>query len=93
MDKIKIITSLLFSKILILFGYKYDPSCIPSGQYCYEPDYTKNQKKDTNDFYYYINPCKYYKRVTNQVNGCKYLGMITDDFLFYDMCKFCNKKK
>lgn len=89
--KIKIVISLILSKILLLFGYQYDSSCIPSGPYCYTPDYEKMKNKDSDDFTYYIKPCKYYKRISRNINGCKYLGVITNDFLFSDMCKLCNK--
>lgn len=89
--KIKYIENLLtmiFSMIKLFFGYSYSPSIIPKGLYCYEPDDEKN--KSCENFVYYIKTCKYYKRI-GEWNGCQYLGIITDDFVFADKCKMCNK--
>ena len=58
-------------------------------QYCYTPDYEKN--KIAESFTYYVIPCKYYKTLGKRWNGCKYLGIITDDFVFDDQCKMCGK--
>jgi hypothetical protein len=89
--KIKNLFSVIFSKMLITFGYKYDSSIIPDGLYCYVPDVEKN--KNTTKFEYHIIPCKYYKPIDKKWNGCKYIGIITDDLLFDDQCKICNVKK
>ena len=40
---------------------------------------------------YYVIPCKYYKTLGKRWNGCKYLGIITDDFVFDDQCKMCGQ--
>ena len=85
----KNLTSMLYSKLLILFGVRHSTSIIPEGQYCYTPDYEKN--KTAESFTYYVIPCKYYKTLGKMWNGCKYLGMITDDFVFDDQCKMCGK--
>ena len=83
--------SLLFAKVLIFFGYKYDNSVIPEGLYCYVPDDEKNSKKYSGT--YYIKPCRYYKRIDKRWCGCKYLGVITDDFFFRDQCKICGERE
>ena len=80
---------MLWSKIVLFFGYKYDKSQIPEGQYCYIPDIEKNKKAEK--WTYYIIPCKYYKTLGKHWNGCKYLGIITDDFVFDDQCKMCGE--
>lgn len=87
MLKIKNLLELIFSNILIFFGKKYDISVIPHGLYCYYPDFEKNKISDSH--HYYIIPCKYYKKISKNYNGCKYLGMITNDDIFGDQCKIC----
>jgi len=84
--------SILYHKIRLLFGYKPDPSKIPNGLYCYVPDIEKNNKKDNDCFTYYTIPCEYYVSLGYHWNGCKYLGVITDDDVFADMCKMCDIK-
>ena len=79
----------MVSKVKTLFGHKYDESFIPYGQYCYEPDFEKNNNKSDKDIRYYIKPCKYYKSISKNWNGCMYLNMITNDFVFDDKCKMC----
>lgn len=81
--------SLIISKIVIFFGYKYDESVIPNGSYCYTPDNEKNNNKDINIYTYYTIPCKYYKEINREWNGCKFCGIITDDYVFDDKCKIC----
>lgn len=81
--------SIMFSKFLFLFGFKHDSSVIPEGPYCYSPDDGKNKNPES-PFTYYTIPCKYYKTLGRKYNGCKYLGIITDDFLFDDQCKMCD---
>lgn len=85
----KNLTSMLYSKLLLLFGVRHSTSVIPEGQYCYTPDYEKN--KIAESCTYYVIPCKYYKTLGKRWNGCKYLGIITDDFVFDDQCKMCGK--
>lgn len=87
---IKNFISILYSKLLILVCIRHSTSVIPEGQYCYTPDYEKN--KNAESFTYYVIPCKYYKTLGKRWNGCKYLGIITDDFVFDDQCKICNEK-
>lgn len=83
--------SVIYSKIIIFFGYKYNKSVIPMGFYCYEPDSTKNPMETIpKDGIYYIVPCPYYKSMGRGINGCKYLGIITDDMVFDDQCKICS---
>jgi hypothetical protein len=83
------LTNMLFSKLLILFNFKYDKTLIPEGQYCYKEDSEKNKSSDS--FVYYIIPCIYYKKLGRTWNGCEYLGIITDDFVFGDQCKMCGE--
>jgi hypothetical protein len=80
---------MILSKIRISFGFKYNSSIIPNGEYCYTPNYKKN--KNSNPFTYYVIPCPYYKTLGENLNGCKYLSIITDDYIFDDQCKICNK--
>lgn len=83
--------SLIYSKIILFFGYEYDKSIIPPGPYCYSPDDEKNKRKDSDSkWVYYIKPCPYYKVISKNYNGCKYYGIITDDFVFGDQCKMCD---
>ena len=85
----KNLVSMMYSKLLLLFGVRHSTSVIPTGCYCYTPDYEKN--KIAESFTYYVIPCKYYKTLGKRWNGCKYLGIITDDFVFDDQCKMCNE--
>lgn len=80
------VINMLYWSVLIFFGFKRSNKPIPSGCYCYTPDYV-----DTNPFVYHVKPCKYYKRLGFGYNGCSYLGKITDDFIFDDQCKLCNE--
>lgn len=83
--------SLIWSKVIIFFGYKYDESVIPPGMYCYRPNDEKNKMYGNgNRYVYHIIPCPYYKTISKHWNGCKYYGIITDDFVFNDQCKLCN---
>lgn len=83
--------SLIYSKIILFFGYEYDKSVIPPGPYCYRPDDEKNKRMGSGSkWIYYINPCPYYKVISKNYNGCKYYGIITDDFVFGDQCKMCD---
>ena len=72
--------SVVYSKLLLLFGISHTPSVIPKGEYCY----SFNHKKK-------IVHCPYYKTLGKELNGCKYLGIITDDYIFDDMCKICDE--
>lgn len=83
---------MLWSKICIAFGKKYDSSVIPEGVYCYKID-TERNEREKRFFGYHIIPCNYYKTLGNGWNGCKYLGYITDDFVFDDQCKMCDKNE
>lgn len=82
--------SVFHSKILLLFGIKHDKSVIPTGLYCYKPDYEKNKTNKSSTTYYII-PCPYYKSLGGGRNGCKYLGVITSDTVFGDQCKMCGE--
>ena len=78
----------LWWKLLILFGVRRSAKPIPEGLYCYTPDVKKN--KATKELgVYYIKPCVYYKTLGRDLNGCTYLGHITDDMTFDDQCKIC----
>lgn len=80
--------SILISKLLIKFGKKYSTKPIPEGLYCYiyDSDETLFTKGYIN-----INPCKYYKWLGGHYNGCKYLGIVSKDFIFADQCKICGE--
>lgn len=88
----KNLINVLWWKLLILFNVNRSTSPIPRGHYCYTPDYEKNNKR-TSLKNYYIKPCKYYKTLSHNWNGCSYLGIITDDLVFNDQCKMCNENK
>jgi len=77
----KNLISVVYSKLLLLFGISHSKSVIPKGEYCYSFNL-----KDVA-----IISCPYYKPLGKELNGCKYLGVITDDSIFYDMCKICNE--
>lgn len=65
---------------------------IPEGTpYCYLPDEDKNNERELGTFY--IKPCKYYKHLGGDLNGCGYLGIVTDDSVFDDQCKMCGEKE
>ena len=81
---------MLWSIITRFFGAKLTTSVIPDGPYCYAPDVEKNIKPNYASVYYVI-PCPYYKILTPRWNGCKYLGIITDDSIFDDQCKMCGE--
>lgn len=83
---------ILWSKILIFFGYKYNINEIPKETpYCYVPDIKKNSE-NLNDYNnWYIIPCKYRVRINDRWVGCKYLGAISDDPSFADGCKICGE--
>jgi len=68
--------------------YLVNLSVIPEGPYCYEPDDEKNANNSSST--YYVKPCKYYRILGKQFNGCQYYGEITDDFVFGDKCKMCD---
>ena len=84
----KNLASMLWGKLLLLFGVGRSTLPIPEGMYCYTPDIEKNEaRKDCN--IYCVKPCKYYKILGRRYNGCSYLGVITDDPTFDDQCKIC----
>jgi len=85
--------SVKWSNVLFLFDIKYSEDLIPNGPYCYVPDEEANKNKEENDDSYYIKPCPYYKSIGKGYNGCKYLGIVTDDFVFADQCKMCTVNK
>ena len=87
----KNLLSMIYSKVLIYFGKKYDSSFIPEGMYCYKLDDEKNKNKKHDDYHIYLIPCRYYKTLGKHWNGCKYLGIITDDDVFDDQCKMCSE--
>lgn len=83
--------SILYNNILVYFGKKHNKDVIPKDiPYCYVPDIEKNKNKVANDTSYYIKPCPYYKSLGNDYNGCKYMGIVTDDMTFDDQCKICD---
>lgn len=83
---------ILYNNILVFFGKKHDPKVIPQNTpYCYLPDIEKNKNADKNDTTYYIKACPYYKSLGNGYNGCKFLGVATDDMDFDDQCKICGE--
>lgn len=86
----KNIVSALFSKCLVFFGFNYDNSVIPSGPYCYLPDEKKNAEVKSYSVYYII-PCPYFMILSERWRACRYLGVITDDFVFRDQCKMCGE--
>lgn len=64
---------------------KKDPSVIPRGDYCYTIkaiDYKTGKIS--------INPCTYYKTITQEYTVCLFLGYYGDDDCFADQCKICN---
>lgn len=82
---------LCWSKIYLYFGGRYTDKVIPTGLYCYYIGKRKH-KTNTRSIYFNIRLCPYYKRVSKNWNGCKYTGTITNDIVFDDHCKICNKK-
>ncbi|MCK9575615.1 MAG: hypothetical protein WC979_01095 [Candidatus Pacearchaeota archaeon] len=76
-----------------LFNMKFDETVIPEGPYCYEPDFEKMNKKSADDYTYYTKHCPYSIYLGRwrgiPINGCSYLGMVTDDDVFADSCKAC----
>jgi hypothetical protein len=80
---------MIWAKILIFFGHKYDESVIPRNiPYCYTPDDEKNKDKYTG--VYYVKPCPYGKTLGKDWIGCKFLGVIANwDLLLSDQCKIC----
>ena len=75
-------------RVLVL-GINYSETPIPSGVYCYEPDYEKNRLKDKGDYAYYTKHCPYSKYLGNGWNGCQFMGYISDDPTFGDSVKAC----
>lgn len=82
---------MLWSKVRLFFGFRYDKKYIPKGLYCYMPDVEKNNSKAADDNLYYIKPCPYYMGLGRRYNGCQYTGHITDDSTFEDQCKICGE--
>lgn len=77
--KLKNLLSIYYSIIRRFLGYKYPINVIPEGLYCYT----------WIEEIYVI--CPYFKRIDENYVGCKYLGIISDDLIFNDQCKICNK--
>lgn len=90
---IKNFIELLFAKILILFGYKFDKRKIPDGLYCYSISAEKNKNKPKNDLTLYTDDCPYRKHIYKYWFGCNFLGIITDDICFEDACKICSENE
>ncbi len=89
MKKISNFLEMIYSIIIKFFGYKYDEDLIPKHTpYCYLPDFEKN-KQTPESSTYYIKPCPYYKHISTNIRGCKFVGYIGDDILLYDQCKIC----
>jgi len=83
--------SIIWNNILVYLGKKHDTSVIPKDTpYCYVPDVEKMKNRDKDDLTFYIKPCPYYKSLSNGYNGCKYIGVVTDDMVFDDQCKICD---
>lgn len=87
----KNLLSLLWSKVVLFFGYKYSEEQIPEGQYCYK--FIGEIWKDGKYEGYNIEKCKYYKTLGSGWNGCMFDGIITDDMVFDDQCKMCGIKR
>lgn len=85
--KFFIFVVLFTTNIFYSLGIRKSIKPIPDGKYCYVVD--KENKKPIDG--YWIIPCKYYKKVSENINGCNYLGIITSDIDFKDQCKICNK--
>ena len=90
MKTIKSIKNLFSVLLTLIFNLKHDKSVIPYGAYCYKGDDEKN-KNSTSPSSYYIISCPYYKIISKKYNGCQYLGVVTDDFVFDDQCKLCGE--
>lgn len=74
----KNIIEVLYKRFLIdVFDIYEDESKIPNGMYCFDYETEKL--------------CKYYKPISRNYDGCSYLGIISDDLAFNDMCKICGK--
>ena len=79
---------MLWAKVLVFFDHEYDESVIPRDTpYCYTPDKEKNVEYSG---VYYTIPCPYYKTLGIDWNGCKFLGIITNDSIFDDRYKMCS---
>lgn len=82
----KNIFNVLWSLIKTKLGYKYSKEEIPDGPYCYKLlSVNKGKCK--------IKKCTYYKTLPKGYNACKFLGVVTDDFIFDDQCKICDVKE
>ena len=89
---IKNLFSVIWSKIAIKFGKEYSKEPIPEGFYCYTIntiDFGTFSSRVVID----TTLCPYYKHLWGHWNGCKYCGIITDDFLFADDIKICDIKE
>jgi hypothetical protein len=95
----------IFGLIRIKLGIKYSEDKIPHGPYCYKLNRSSDGKlilppvtKRCKSIVYAgisirIEPCIYYKTLPNDYNSCKFLGIITDDYIFGDQCKICEIKE
>jgi hypothetical protein len=86
----------IFGLIRIKLGIKYSEDKIPHGPYCYKLNRSSDGKlilPPVNAGIGFIEPCIYYKTLPNDYNSCKFLGIITDDYIFGDQCKICDIKE
>jgi hypothetical protein len=87
----------IFGVIRIKLGIKYSEDKIPHGPYCYKINRDSDGKiispPISSEITIKIEPCVYYKTLPNDYNSCKFLGIITDDYIFGDQCKICDIKE
>jgi hypothetical protein len=87
----------IFGVIRIKLGIKYSEDKIPHGPYCYKLNRVSDGKlilpPINSGIGIRIEPCIYYKTLPNDYNSCKFLGIITDDYIFGDQCKICDIKE
>jgi hypothetical protein len=85
----------MFFSMIKSFGFKFPIKKIPHGMYCYVSDTPKNKKKKDSMYNegstYYIKPCFYYRHLPYNLRGCMFKCSISDDFMFKDQIKICDK--
>jgi hypothetical protein len=82
MKKIKILISIVATR---LFRVKKDTSVIPPGEYCC--CYVQRSMSSLGCRVYV---CPYFRNYDDDRSACLYLGLISDDPVFVDMCKICD---
>ena len=90
--RIKNFSSVIYWRFLLLFGIKQSSEYIPDGHYCYSLERLPEAQVGIIQQYKY-HQCKYYKPIGKHLNGCAYLGVITNDIIFDDQCKICGENK